>query len=212
MEREELKKLYRRLKPTIESKLISFRQSFERGNNSIWNELCFCILTANTSAKMALHFSGKLLQVDFDKPEEILSILKQGYRFPNTRTHYIHTTRNYLKKECGLDLQQKITSFRDDKIALRDYFALTPSIKGLGFKESSHFLRNIGIFGYSILDKHILKSLVEFGLIQSDRPPRNRSEYLRIENVMVEFARELEINIDHLDLLLWYGKTGEILK
>lgn len=212
MEREELKKLYDQLKPTIESKLISFQQTWDEGNKSIWHELCFCILTANTSAKMAIHFSGKLHQADFDKPEEILSILKQGYRFPNTRTHYIQTTRNFLKKECGLDLQQKIASFGEDKITLRDYFALTPSIKGLGFKESSHFLRNIGIFGYSILDKHILKSLSEFGLIPHDHPPRNRSEYLRIEKIMIRFAQELEINLDHLDLLLWYRKTGEILK
>ena len=49
----------------------------------------------------------------------------------------------------------------------------TRRIKGLGYKEASHFLRNIGFPGYAILDKHILNSLREMGVIGK----RMRSAY-----------------------------------
>jgi N-glycosylase/DNA lyase len=209
---ETLQKLYIELKPLIIKKMESFRETWQQGNKSIWMELCFCILTANTSAAMAITTLEKLRDVNFDNESEINVSLQKGYRFPNTRAHYISTTWEYLKNSGSLNLQEKISSFGSDKIALRDFFALTKSIKGLGYKESSHFLRNIGVCGLTILDKHILRSLHEFGLIETCQPPRNRTEYLNFEKIMKQFADKVEIDIDHLDLLLWYRKTGEILK
>ena len=212
MRRDDLLKLYAEIKPVILTKMNSFQKTWENGNVAIWQELCFCILTANTSASLALLTMEKLVSINFDSPSEILTVLKKWYRFYNTRTDYITTTREFLKQDCSLDLKQKIESFGSDKISLRDYFALTKLIKGLGFKESSHFLRNIGFLGYSILDKHIMRSLVEFDVVSSVKPPRNRSEYLTVETLMQQFAKNLSISVDHLDLLLWYRKTGEIIK
>ena len=99
-----------------------------------------------------------------------------------------------------------------DPIERRDYFANDKDIKGLGYKETSHFLRNIGFRGYAILDKHILVTLNEIGLINNSKPPANRSKYLEIERKLIDFSREIEIDIDELDLLIWSEKTGEILK
>ena len=86
------------------------------------------------------------------------------------------------------------------------------NVRGLGYKEASHFLRNIGFQGLAILDKHILSSLAEFGVIKENRPPKNRKEYLEIEGKMRRFAEEIKIDMDELDLLLWSRKTGKILK
>ena len=93
----------------------------------------------------------------------------------------------------------------------RDFFAKNRSIKGLGYKEASHFLRNIGFSGYAILDKHILNSLREMGVINKRMEPTTAAGYLAIEKKL-EIRREIGINMDHLDLLLWSRKTGEILK
>jgi len=82
----------------------------------------------------------------------------------------------------------------------------------LGYKEASHFLRNIGFCGYGILDKHILRSLHEFKVIDSPKPPTTRDKYLEIECKLKDFAKKLNIDSDELDLLLWSEKTGEILK
>jgi N-glycosylase/DNA lyase len=85
-------------------------------------------------------------------------------------------------------------------------------VKGLGYKEASHFLRNIGFKGYGILDKHIVRCLNELGVIDSGKPPTSRGRYLETETRMRQFAAETGINFDELDLLLWSMKTGEILK
>ena len=94
----------------------------------------------------------------------------------------------------------------------RDWLAQTKQIKGLGYKESSHFLRNIGYRGYAILDKHILNSMAELGFIDDPKPPSNRTRYLATEVLLKQFADNLEIDFDELDLVLWSIKTGEILK
>ncbi|HLM02976.1 MAG TPA: hypothetical protein VK400_18130, partial [Pyrinomonadaceae bacterium] len=79
-------------------------------------------------------------------------------------------------------------------------------------KEASHFLRNVGLKGYAILDKHILRSLAELKIIDDPKPPNTRAKYLRVEQQLKNFACQLEIDFDEMDLVLWSLKTGEILK
>lgn len=90
---------------------------------------------------------------------------------------------------------------------------LVQNIKGIGYKEASHFLRNIG-FGenIAILDRHILKNLRLLGVIEEIPESIRRVKYLQIEKDMAGFARKIDIPISHLDLLFWYKETGEIFK
>ena len=92
----------------------------------------------------------------------------------------------------------------------REY--LVDHVKGLGYKEASHFLRNAGVSGYAILDKHVLRSLVEFGVIKSIPQALTKKKYLQIEKKMRAFSQEVGIGMDELDLTLWSRKTGEVLK
>jgi N-glycosylase/DNA lyase len=108
-------------------------------------------------------------------------------------------------------LRERLDSFTDP-FERRDWLARTRDIKGLGYKESSHFLRNVGLRGYAILDKHILRSLAEVGVIDSPAPPATRARYLATEERLRRFARDARIDFDELDLVLWSMKTGEILK
>ena len=110
-----------------------------------------------------------------------------------------------------MKLRSLIESLTDPD-ARRDFFAANKGIKGLGYKEGSHFLRNIGFKGYAILDKHILRSLHEFGWIESPKPPSSKKRYLETEQRLREFSVYLGIDFDEMDLLLWSSKTGEILK
>ncbi len=136
---------------------------------------------------------------------------KNRVRFWRIRPAYIVQTREYLEQACGMQLRRLLDSF-DDPHARRDFFAKNKSVKGLGYKESSHFLRNIGFSGYAILDKHILSSLREMGVIGRRARSMTPARYLEIEKKLREFAEEIGIDLDHLDLLLWSRKTGEILK
>ena len=144
--------------------------------------------------------------------EEMSKKLEGIYRFNNLRPAYIVHTRTYLQNELNFKLKDKIESLKNNREALRDFFAFNKGVKGLGYKEASHFLRNIGFKGYAILDKHILNSLFEFNIIDESLYPSNRRKYREIEHKMKLFSNEIQIPIDELDLLLWSRRNGKILK
>ncbi|MEK6917210.1 MAG: N-glycosylase/DNA lyase [Nanoarchaeota archaeon] len=175
-------------------------------NERVFEELCFCLMTANTSAEMGLKgvdgirpmlFSGNLKDMQ-------QALVKAGYRYPNKRAEYIAEAREKFS-----NIRELVDSY-DDKKKLRDYLA--ENVKGLGYKEASHFLRNIGIFGLAILDKHILRTMHEQGVLEKVPKSLNKKNYLETEEKFVSFSKELGIGVDELDLLLWSMKNGRILK
>lgn len=204
---------YRAKKRTIETRLAEFRAVYDRGDEAIFEELCFCILTAGSSARMGMRTIDALRDILLTGSEKELQkrAEKHRVRFWRLRPSYIHCTREHLKEACGLRLRELLESF-DDPIERRDFLAKSKAIKGLGYKEASHFLRNIGFRGYAILDKHIVNSLREMGVIGKRLKPTTRKGYLAIEKKLARFADDIGIDMDHLDLLLWSRKTGEILK
>lgn len=210
---DDLRRDYRVKRPLIEERLAEFRKVYEKGDRAIFEELCYCILTAGSSAKMGMRTVEALRDILRSGSEKDLQqrAKAHGARFWRLRPAYIVHTREYLKDACGLKLKRLIESF-DCRDARRDFFAKNKGVKGLGYKEASHFLRNIGFPGYAILDKHILNSLREMGVISERMRPTSREGYLAIEKSLERFARTIGIDMDHLDLLLWSRKTGEILK
>jgi N-glycosylase/DNA lyase len=90
---------------------------------------------------------------------------------------------------------------------------LVKNVKGLGYKEATHFLRNVGRSnGLAILDRHILRNLKRYGAIRAIPKTLSKKEYFRIERRFREFADAVGIPIDELDLLFWSMETGEIRK
>jgi N-glycosylase/DNA lyase len=209
----ELKRDYRAKKPLIVKRLAEFRSVYEKGDRAIFEELCFCILTAGSSARMGMRTVAALKDLLHTGGEEELQRRAHAHhaRFWRLRPSYIVQTREYLKDACGMKLRVLLESF-ECRDARRDFFAKNKLVKGLGYKEASHFLRNIGFPGYAILDIHILNSLREMGVISKKLRPTGRAGYLEIEKKLARFAEEIGIDMDHLDLLLWSRKTGEILK
>ncbi|MBN1384672.1 MAG: N-glycosylase/DNA lyase [Elusimicrobia bacterium] len=200
-----LKQWYKKKKTEIKKRLKEFKSP--KTNKKIFEELCFCILTANASARMGLRsisaIKDKIITGD---NLEIRSFLKGNHRFYKVRPKYIVHTRKYLKKTCGLNIKKLLKQFKSP-LARRQFFAETKDIKGIGYKEASHFLRNIGYSGYAILDKHILSCLKELKVIT-----HKDKDYLEVEKKMKKFSGKIKIDMDELDLLMWSYKTGEILK
>ena len=217
---------YKGRKNEIRARLAEFKETWRQGDLAIFKELCFCILTANTSAKMGITCieaaGDDILTADV---EGIRNILCGRYRFWKIRPNYIVHTRSYLQEECALTpcpspkgrgvkeegLKNKIESLADFH-QRRDFFADNPGIKGLGYKEASHFLRNIGFEGYAILDIHVVRLLHELDVLPEAKRPANRKQYLFMEEKMREFSKDIKIPMDELDLALWSYRTGEILK
>jgi len=206
---------HRARKKEIKTKLSEFAEVWRNGSDArLWEELAFCIFTAGASARMGLNSidAVRSLLLDGESEEMTRALKKAGaHRFPVARPRYIVTTRAYFRANFDMALRQRLRSFADP-FERRDWLAQEKQIKGLGYKESSHFLRNIGVKGHAILDKHVMRCLAEVGVIDSSRPPANRKGYLEIEQKFLQFAKDIKVNCDELDLVLWSMKTGEILK
>ena len=210
---EKIRAAHRERRREIRARLSEFEEVRRTATDErLWEELVFCIFTAGASARMGLgsveavrHLLAK------GSHEELAAALQSKHRYPNSRSGYIVVTREYLEADCRMRLRERLESF-EDPIERRDWLARTREIKGLGYKESSHFLRNVGYRGYAILDKHILRCLAEVGVLDTPQPPATRARYLSTEERLRRFADDLGLDFDELDLVLWSMKTGEILK
>lgn len=202
-------------KKEIRARLNEFRDIWRNGSDErLWEELVFCIFTAGASARMGFSAVDAVrpLLAQGKQREMTRAIRRAGaHRFPVERPGYIVVTRNYLREHCGMELRHKLESFRDP-MERRDWLAQEKRIKGLGYKESSHFLRNIGIRGHAILDKHVMRCLQDLQIVETAKPPTTRTRYLEVEANLKLFARDIKIDFDELDLVLWSIKTGEVLK
>jgi N-glycosylase/DNA lyase len=212
---EKVRAVHRARRKQIRSRLAEFAEIWRTGSDArLWEELVFCIFTAGASARMGLRSIEAVRSLLLEGGSEEMSralIAAGAHRFPIARPGYVVVTRDYLREHCEMRLRDSLVSF-SDPIERRDWLAQERRIKGLGYKEASHFLRNIGLPGYAILDKHVLRCLSDLGVIDSPRPPSTRHRYLEIEECLRRFARETRIDFDELDLVLWSMKTGEILK
>lgn len=190
----------------IYNRIREFEEIGRSSKETIFNELCFCILTANFNAKKSTEIQ-KMLEKDFlILPLEKLSkkLKNLGHRYPNKRAEYIVDARKNLKK-----LIEILYNKNKSDIEKREW--IIKNIKGLGYKEASHFLRNIGYKNLAIIDFHILDLLSRYNLIEKPKT-LSKKEYLKIENLLKKLARKLKLSLAKLDLYLWYLETGDILK
>ncbi len=210
---ETIQKVHADRRDDIRRRLSEFENIWKRGTDAdLWEEMVFCFFTGGCSAKMGLRSINavKTLLADGEQPD-LAKALTGVHRYPNARSRYIVASRTFLREHCGMNLRTKLQSF-DCHFERRDWLVKEKGIKGLGYKEASHYLRNIGFSGYAILDKHVLRCLHELKIIDEPKPPNTRSRYLRVEEKLKQLASRAGIDFDELDLVLWSMKTGEILK
>lgn len=190
------------LSAKINKRLKEFKALGKKGNQEWFCELCFCILTANSKASTALSIQQELGANGFlcKSQDSICScIRKNKHRFHNNKSNYIVLARKH-KNIKDIVLNQKDP---------RKWIA--ENIKGLGYKESSHFLRNVGYQDYAIIDRHVINILSENKLIKKSASITPKL-YVDIESLLLKIANQLKMSQAELDLYLWYMKTGEVLK
>ena len=189
----------------IESRIEEFSKIKEKSIDEIFIELCFCIMTANCGAEKCIEIHNLIGEEFLNLSEKgLVNKFKElGYRFPNIRANYIINAREYK------DQLNEILFSSQDRLEVRNY--LVKNIKGLGYKESSHFLRNIGFNDYAIIDFHIADLLQKNDLIEKPKT-MTKKKYHEIEEVLMNLGNKLDLNMAELDLYLWYLETGKILK
>ena len=193
------------IKTLVDERIQEFGQIKKGPIDKIFKELCFCVMTANCGAEKCIEVHEGVGDGFLNLSEAKLSkrFKELGYRFPNLRAKYIVEDQNHMNR------LEEILKSKESEQELRDQIVKT--MKGIGYKEASHFLRNIGYKNYAIVDFHIIDLLVKHELCQ--RPKTlTKKKYLEVENLLRQIAAELNLNLAELDLYLWYLETGKILK
>lgn len=189
---------------TIDERLGEFASFKDRSEDEWFSELCFCILAANAKQKTSAQIQSQINKEGFKtlSQETLTNLIKLNkHRFHNNKAKYIVAARQHVNiKSLLMEMTEKDA---------REW--LVENVKGIGYKEASHFLRNTGAQNLAILDRHILNLMEEHNLIK--RPPTLTPEkYKQIERKCAEIASKLRISLARLDLMMWYLKTGEVLK
>ena len=202
---EELQAEFSRRKSAIRRRIVEFASVKP---SEYFYELVYCLLTPQSSADHAGKAVVKLRAARLLEREiGAASILreKDSYiRFHNTKANHL------AEAKAGFPEILSALSNGRSSVELREW--LEKNVKGLGWKEASHFLRNIGYRDLAILDRHILKNLKRHGVIRSIPKTLTPKRYLAIERKFREFSRAVGVTVDELDLLFWSRETGEILK
>ncbi len=193
------------VKERVDKRIDEFKTLGKKENEELFSELSFCIMTANFNAERSIKIQDSLQDGFCSMPlSELADRLKElGHRFPEARAKYIVEARKHKDS-----LKKILAKFRTEA-DMRDWLA--DNVKGLGMKESSHFLRNIGFTDVAIIDFHIIDLLVKHGLVERPKTLTPK-RYLEIEKLLKEIAGKAGLNLAELDLYLWYMETGKILK
>jgi len=202
---------YEEKKSKIRKRLKEFKEVWKQPDKQIFSELCFCLCTPQSKAI----YCGRAISA-LEKKEVLFKgntpQIRRGLkaiRFPNNKARYIMEARKFFTVDGIIRIKNKID--KNNIFGTRQWFV--HNVKGLGFKEASHFLRNIG-FGddFAILDVHILKSMMRYGIIDKQPKTITESQYLCLENELRRFSRRVDVPMDEIDLLFWASETGKIFK
>jgi len=208
----EIKKIFSDKQNEIHLRLEEFKRVWRREDDEIFTELVFCLLTPQSKARTCWDVVTNLKKKGVLWNGDINHIANElvGVRFKNKKALYIVEARKLFSNNGKIVIKSKLKLF-NNTYKLRDW--LVQNVKGIGYKEASHFLRNIGLGeNMAILDRHILKNLNLLGVIDEVPNSLSKKRYFEIETKMMKFANNLNIPMSYLDLVLWCKETGEIFK
>jgi N-glycosylase/DNA lyase len=201
----ELRTLHKSKQNAIRKRLEEFASV---NSSDYFYELVYCLLTPQSSAANAEKAVRVLRRHDLFRrtidPEPLLHQKDFYIRFHKTKAKHLLAV-----KEQFPSIRNELSN-GNSRPQLREW--LVRNVKGIGWKEASHFLRNIGHRNLAILDRHILKNLVRVGVLRQLPKALTAKRYRMIERKFQRFSEKVNIPMDELDLLFWSLETGEILK
>ncbi len=191
----------------------------------LWHELVACILGSKVpfeqaqTAVMQLRTKG-LLNVDgcikdsqrFEtKIAEALSVPMVcqrtdehafRYRYPRLRANHIRRTAELVYQKRG-SIRGILESGGNDPHETR--VKIMNASVGIGPKQSSLFLRNIGYTDdLAILDTHVLRYMFLMGIFQvKTHVLSTLSRYQEAEKCLYAYTRRLGVNLAYLDTAVW---------
>ena len=209
---QQIIQVYNAIKPQIVEKFKIFNQTWQSGEEAVFKEMVFCLLTPQSKAEVCWQTTEEIFSDGsvYDASAEYLANKLIRVRFRNNKARYIVELRNRFVTNGKPDVRGFIERLGNN-LEARDWLA--KNIKGYGMKEASHFLRNIGKGdNIAILDRHILRNLVDLGIIDKIPVSISKKTYREIENKFYLYSQEINIPLSHFDFVIWYNQTSRIFK
>lgn len=193
--------------------------------DEIWREIIQAILSSRVRFEIAKEFASiiskaELLQQKtyklFSKEQyskKIINMLnepslcsfrnstiKTKYPFPNSRANYIADTFYFINGETDIGSIVYFSCGENEKRNM-----LIENIRGVGPKQASMIMRNLGLFGdFAVLDTHILDYLYIQGITEKRIISINNIvEYEKIEKRYCEYAKSIDVDSSILDISIW---------
>lgn len=205
--------------PDIQARVES-RASTYLSDEALWHELSCCLLSSQVPYPLAqaaadeIDRAGLLKESGFRTPEELQvqltdvlnSPLRVGstwrrYRFPGSRSEQLAQTWAAVTARAGslLGALEEV----DEADEVRRW--LVVNAPGIGPKQASMFLRNIGIsYDLAILDRHVLDYMNMLGMHRGKvRQISGLAAYRATEVVLLDHAAEIGYPVGILDWAIW---------
>ncbi len=187
---------------------------------TVWYEFSCCVLSSQVPFSLAQAAADKIdesgvLSCSDSRPrsdiEHDLSAILHGafsidgklrrYRFPAAKSAQLAAAKSNIAG-CFGSLTEALTHYSDVEDTRRWLVQHAP---GLGPKQASMFLRNLGVSDeMAILDRHILSYMSLTGLCHESRTSiSNYKSYTSYETVLRDHANSLGYTLGLFDWALW---------
>jgi N-glycosylase/DNA lyase len=204
---EEYVEHYRRHAAAITGRLGEFRAV---PREELLMELCYCLLTPQSRAAHAEIVMARLREQGFPRsgvdPTPYLRDPANYIRFHNQKGKRLMDVAAREREIVDVVGSPELTSAEKREWLVR-------SVNGLGWKEASHYLRNVGHFDLAIIDRHVLKHMLRCGAIgELPKSVGTRRAYLELEERFRALAVSAGLTLQELDLLFWSFEEGSVRK
>jgi N-glycosylase/DNA lyase len=186
---------------------------------ALWWELSSCILSSQVPYPLAIAAANRIDKSGFllrrysnedHLQNELINLLMKplivegkprNYRFPVVRAQNLARCHSIIINTKH-SLTELICSF-DNAIEARKW--LVKYVPGIGPKQSSMFLRNVGVsYDLAILDRHVLNYMLKLGIYSGTKLfISSFKQYYKYEADLQKHAYELNCPVGLLDWAIW---------
>ncbi|MCD6478456.1 MAG: N-glycosylase/DNA lyase [Candidatus Diapherotrites archaeon] len=210
----ELRESYAKLCGIIKERLSEFKANW-LDEKAVFAELIFCLLTPQSKAVSCYEAVRELFAIGIENwnMHSVENVLKGKTRFHRRKARNILQAKELFVCKNKLKIKEILQKqhINEDRLKTREW--LVRNVRGLGLKEASHFLRNIGFYeNIAIIDRHILKNMEKYGIISKVPKAITKKRYYELEHKLREFGMRIGIPMHEIDMLFWASETGFVFK
>jgi len=189
----------------------------ELTETKLLEELVLCLLSSSVKYEVAASYVEYFTEAGFfnswllnvPNQEELYVIMNTPilvkskyirYRFPKQKSIQLYNLIANIYGQ-GSSIKQILNKSKDPKFIREN---LVEICSGIGNKQSSMFLRNIGFTNkLAILDTHLIDYLKTIQIIPSNFKLNTTKKYILVEDKYLDYAVSNNFDMSHLDSAIW---------